>query len=65
MASNTREDRVIHAVPCPTCRASVGFLCTLNRNSLESNNRPILHQARRDAWREWKKQTDQNYGQKA
>lgn len=50
MAKPTRENRIIHAVPCTRCGARVGELCRVNRKSMEPNNRPILHTERRKAY---------------
>lgn len=57
MASKTREDRIIHAVPCSECGAKVGELCRLERNTPPTDPakfRPRLHTGRRLDWQQWK-----------
>lgn len=56
MASNTREKRIIEAVPCPRCGAKIGELCRIDPRSRQASpGRPILHQERRNAWMDWKR----------
>jgi hypothetical protein len=56
MASKHREERVIASVACPTCKAVVNQPCcqTVSGRQQTFSGRPIVHQARRDAWRVWK-----------
>lgn len=58
MASKHREQKVIAAVSCPTCGAPQGLVCrqTISGRPQTFSGRPIVHQARRDKWREWKKE---------
>jgi hypothetical protein len=53
MESKHREQEVMEAIACPVCGAKRSELCWVNVKSLAASpRRPILHQARCDAWRD-------------
>jgi hypothetical protein len=65
MASDTREPRIIAAVPCPTCAAKIGESCRnpvahqQHRGPEDHRTQPIrCHAERRRAWQEQKRGLD-------
>lgn len=66
MASRTRDQRIVAAVPCPLCGAVAGQPCRnpvphqQQRGPKDRRRQPMRpHTARRVAWVGWKKQHEE------
>ncbi len=47
------------SVACPRCNAKINELCRVDvLSTIKSPRRPILHQERREAWQQWKRQRE-------